>query len=75
MALNGIKIKWAKNGVKDSEASRREQAEWIPTVFGNSGPERIRNRWIHGIGKTLLEKNRKQNIAENSEKLFLIISH
>ena len=39
MALNGIKIKWAKNGVKDSEASSREQAEWIPAVFGNSGPE------------------------------------
>ena len=64
MALNGIKIKWAKNGVKDSEASRREQAEWIPTVFGNSGPERIRNRWIHGIVKTLLEKNGNKTLQK-----------
>lgn len=64
MALNGIKIKWAKNGVKDSEASRREQAEWIPAVFGNSGPERIRNRWIHGIGKTLLEKKGNKTLQK-----------
>ena len=37
MELNGIKIKPVRNGVKDFQTSRKEQAEWILTGCSGTG--------------------------------------
>lgn len=67
-----MKFKLNKPRMMSRIPSKQERTGRVDSyrLSGNSAPECSRDRWIHGIGKTPLEKNRQQNIEENLEKQF-----